>query len=109
MIWSEGGLQLHRNKGNCNKALRVQLSGHRRVDSGGEVVRCNADGFGTRVTAQAGAHWTSVEYTTLSAGLGQSHQPLVLGLGKNAAVDVLRLRWPDNCWQAEFIPAIEQV
>src|SRR5262249_51745320 len=39
-------------------------------------------------------------------GLGQSRQPLVLGLGPHSQADVLRIRWPDNTWQAEFnLPA----
>jgi hypothetical protein len=27
---------------------------------------------------------------------------LLLGLGKNPQAEVVRLRWPDNCWQAEL-------
>jgi cytochrome c-type biogenesis protein CcmH/NrfG len=103
LAWSErGGLSLHVNQGNGNKGLQLRLSGHRRVESAGNVVRCNADGLGTRVTAQSGNLWTWAEYTTLSAGLGQSLQPVLLGLGPNAQAEVVRLRWPDLCWQAEF-------
>jgi hypothetical protein len=72
-------------------------------------VRCNADGFGTRVIVQTGHFWTGAEATTLSAGLGQSRQPLLLGLGKNAQAEVVRLRWPDNCWQAELNKSATQL
>src|SRR3989442_1163718 len=52
-------------------------------------------------TARADELWTGAEYTTLSAGLGQSHQPLILGLGRHDQADVVELRWPDNILQAE--------
>jgi len=102
LIWSEGqGLQWRRNLGNAMRAIDVTLVGHRKVESEGRTVRCNADGIGTWVVAQSADFWTGLEYTTLSAGLGQSLQPIHLGLGKHSA-EVLRLRWPDNCWQAEL-------
>lgn len=102
LIWSEeSGLQLRRNHGNGKQAVDVILIGHRKVESEGRTVRCNADGIGTWVVAQSADFWTGLEYTTLSAGLGQSMQPIHLGLGKHSA-EVLRLRWPDNCWQAEL-------
>ena len=44
----------------------------------------------------AGDVWTGAELTTLSAGLGQSRLPVVLGLGRYAQADVVRLRWPDG-------------
>jgi tetratricopeptide (TPR) repeat protein len=103
--WSESkGLVLRVAGDNGNQGLKVLLRGHRRVDTehGGCEVRCNADGFGTRVAAQAVDFWTGVENVTHSAGLGQSDQPLILGLGRHTQAEVLRLRWPDNCWQAEL-------
>jgi cytochrome c-type biogenesis protein CcmH/NrfG len=110
LIWSEGaGLQLHVNKGNGNHGLQLELSGRRLVDSGGNKLRCNADGLGTWVIAQAYDVWTAAENTTLAAGLGQSRQPLLLGLGPYSEADVIRLRWPDNTWQAEFNQPTGQV
>jgi hypothetical protein len=107
--WSqENGLQLLVQRRNPRKALLLELSGHRRTRAQ-QVIRCNADGFGTRVIAQARDHVTSLEYGTLFAGLGQSRLPLVLGLGENARADVLRLRWPDNVWQAELDLAASRV
>lgn len=101
LVWSEAsGLQLHRNLGNDNQSINVTLVGHRKVEKD-RTDRCNADGIGTWVVAQSGDFWTGLEFTTLSAGLGQSMQPVHLGLGKHSA-EVLRLRWPDNCWQAEL-------
>jgi hypothetical protein len=102
LLWTEDGLDLRAARDNGNHALLLDLSGHRRVESAGEIVRCNADGLGTWVIAHAGAHITALESATLSAGLGQSRLPLVLGIGKQSQADIIRLRWPDNCWQAEF-------
>jgi hypothetical protein len=104
LVWSESqGLRLYKNQGNGNRGIRLELTGHRHVDPGsGSEMRCNADGFGAWAVAQAGDLWTGAEYTTLSAGLGQSRQPLLLGLGRHAEADVVRLRWPDNTWQAEL-------
>src|SRR5262249_42935342 len=85
LTWSESkGLALHVNKGNGNHGIKLHLVGHRHVDSahGGMNMRCNADGFGACVMAHAGDLWAGAEYTTLSAGLGQSHAPLILGLGR---------------------------
>jgi tetratricopeptide (TPR) repeat protein len=103
LVWSESaGLQHYVNQKNGNFGLLLTVTGHRRVDEGGEQTRCNADGIGVRVTAQVEDHWTTAENTTQAAGLGQSRQPLQLGLGKFTQPDCVRFRWPDLVWQAEF-------
>lgn len=110
LVWSEArGLQVHVSSGNRNHALAVKLSGQRRMEDTGNKLRSNADGFGVRVAAQAGEVWAGAENTTLSAGLGQSHQPLVLGLGRHSEADVVRLFWPDGALQAEFGIPSDQV
>ncbi|MFL5245453.1 MAG: FG-GAP-like repeat-containing protein [Gemmataceae bacterium] len=107
IVWSEkDGLQLHSNQGNGNHGLFVDLSGKRDV---GLEMRCNADALGTWIVAQSSDLWSGQELTTLSAGLGQSRQPLILGLGKYSKADVLRLRWPDGILQAELeVPACQR-
>jgi tetratricopeptide (TPR) repeat protein len=103
VLWSEGdGLQLRASRGNGHHALKLELLGHRRKEPWGATVRCNRDGLGTRVKAQADDFATGAEYTTLSAGLGQSHQPLILGMGRHSEAEVLRVQWPDLSIQAEF-------
>src|SRR5579885_1326792 len=100
VVWSESkGLQLHANRGNGNFGLRLTLTGRR---DRGRDLRCNADGFGVLFSAHAGDLVAGAENTTLSAGLGQSHQPLVLGLGRYPEADAVRLRWPDGSLQAEM-------
>ncbi len=105
LAWSqEKGLVLRTQRANERHGLYLQLNGQRRIHvaSGGLPSRCNADGVATRVTAQTRDHWTGLEYGSLFAGLGQSRVPLVLGMGRHPQADVIRLRWPDNVWQAEF-------
>src|SRR5262249_37817742 len=101
--WSEaGGLQLHLNKGNGRHGLQLELAGHRRVSpQGGMMERSNAEGFGTWVTAHSVGDWTGLEYTTLSAGLGQSLQPVLLGMGRHTGAEVVPLHWRDSVRQAE--------
>ena len=80
----------------------LRLTGRNAIEPSGVRVRCNADGVGAWAVARAGELWAGQENTTLSAGLGQSRQPLLLGLGRHERADVLRLRWPDNAVQAEL-------
>jgi hypothetical protein len=93
-----------KNAGNGNSAIKVALSGirERREPGAGRVLRANADGIGTRLSAQADQVRSTIEYTTNSAGLGQSLTPITLGIGKANQADVLRLRWPDAMIQAEL-------
>jgi hypothetical protein len=100
VVWSESkGLDLAENLGNGNRALRLVLQGLSERLFG---TRCNAEGFGTWVTVNAGTHWAGQENTTLAAGLAQSRQPLLLGLGPTRRADLLRLRWPDGTRQAQM-------
>jgi Tfp pilus assembly protein PilF len=101
LLWSAEGLQAWRNLGNGNHGLRLELVGQRGSEEPPKT-RTNADGIGMRVTAHAGSLVTSVENTTLSAGLGQSSVPLELGLGEAGSADLVRIRWPDGVPQAEL-------
>jgi FG-GAP-like repeat/Tetratricopeptide repeat/ASPIC and UnbV len=107
LLWSEAdGLQLRTNQGNGNRALRLELLGIHNPDP---YTRSNSDAIGARVIAQVGTLYTSVENTTLSAGLGQSRLPLALGLGPNHQADVVRVAWPDGVPQAELnVPSCDR-
>src|SRR5262249_60209809 len=85
--------------------LPLLVSGRRNLK---ERMRSNADGFGVRITAQAGNVVTGLEHTILNAGLSQHRPQLLLGLGPFAQADVVRLRWLDDVWQAELsLPACQ--
>ena len=101
VLSDKAGLQLYLHRGNGNRGLAVRLRGHN-MNQGQNRARCNADGVGTWAVAQSKTLWAGQEYTTLSAGLGQSRPPLLLGVGPRPRADVLRLRWPDGTWQAEL-------
>lgn len=98
LTWTDAGLAVRRNGGNGNKALPVDPSGRRSKDP---EMRSNGDGFGLWLVGQTGSHWAGAERTTVSAGLGQGLLPVTLGMGTNATVDALRMRWPDLVIQAE--------
>jgi tetratricopeptide (TPR) repeat protein len=119
ILWSEAnGLQLHLNQGNGNNSVTAEITGHRKKHNeyregvcsaqAKDKSRCNSDAFGATIAIHSENLWSGLEYTTLSASLGQSHQPVILGLGRHHQPDVVRLRWPDNVIQAELnIPAGE--
>ncbi len=100
LVWNqEEGLVLLRSQGNGNKAISLALTGMRKNNP---KMRVSSDAEGVRVTAHAGLATASMEKTTTASGLGQSSLPVRLGIGKNAAADVVRVRWPDRTWQAEL-------
>src|SRR5262249_17616341 len=94
------GLERYDNRGNGHQGVLVELMGRNAKDGQNEL-RCNADGIGARAAAYAGDLWAGLENTTLCAGLAQSRQPLLFGIGRHSRIEALRLRWPDGTLQAE--------
>src|SRR5262249_52941016 len=110
VVWSESrGIILNVNQKNRNHGLGLKLFGERCLFERKRKMRCNADGFGVGVWAHATALWTGAEHATFSAGLGQSRQPLFLGLGPYHEAEAVRMRWPDGAFQAEVDLAANQV
>jgi len=100
-VWSEEkGLQLYDNRGNGGNGVQIELLGRSSKD-GQNRLRCNADGIGVWAVALAGDLWAGQENTTLSAGLGQSRQPLLFGIARQPRIEALRMRWPDGTMQGE--------
>lgn len=107
LYWTpHDGLQCFRNLGNQNHSLRLNLTGRRDV---GSSLRTNADAVGARVTVHVPTTHGAIENTTLSAGLGQSRQPLQFGLGQAATAEVVRIQWPDGVPQAELALQTDQL
>jgi tetratricopeptide (TPR) repeat protein len=101
LVWSEkDGLHRYENRDNGGHGVWVDLLGRNSVD-GQNRLRCNADGIGAWAVCQCGGVWTGQENTTLSAGLGQSRQPLLFGIARQPGIEVLRVRWPDGTLQGE--------
>ena len=81
---------LHNQGGNRNNFLRISLTGF--AD--------NKTAVGTKVEVFAGAMWQKLE-TSGSGYLGQSATGLLVGLGKERRVDVVRAFWPTGVVQDE--------
>jgi tetratricopeptide (TPR) repeat protein len=103
-IWSEkDGLRLYENRDNGGQGVWVQLLGRNAIDAerGNNRLRCNADGIGVWAVGLSAGVWSGQENTTLSAGLGQSRQPLLFGIARRPDIEALILRWPDGTLQGE--------
>jgi tetratricopeptide (TPR) repeat protein len=84
--------RLVRNEGgNANHSIRLTLKG----------LNDNRSGIGTKVEVQAGAIWQKLETVSASGFLGQSAPELVVGIGQEKEVDVVRLLWPTGVVQDE--------
>src|SRR5258708_3445836 len=81
---------LHNNGGNRNNFLRVSLKG----------LADNKSAVGTKVEVFAGALWQKWEVTG-SGYLSQSAIDLMIGLGKERRVDIVRAFWPQGVVQDE--------
>jgi enediyne biosynthesis protein E4 len=62
--------------------------------------KANRDAIGAWVRARVNGHdlWRQVMPTR--SYLSQSELPVTIGLGKNARVDLLEVRWPDGSVQS---------
>ena len=82
---------LRNDGGNKNNSLRIGLKG----------LNDNKTGVGTKIEIFAGT--LSQKFEITGAGyLGQSAADLVVGLGKNKQVDVVRMLWPTGVVQDEI-------
>lgn len=83
-------LLLRNDGGNRNNFLRVSLTGF----------NDNKNAMGSKVEVFAGALWQKFEVSG-SGYLGQSATDLVVGLGKERKVDIVRALWPTGVLQDE--------
>ncbi|WP_165230884.1 CRTAC1 family protein [Aquisphaera insulae] len=94
------------NMGNGHHWLALDLAGHWRVKP--ELMRTNSHGLGTRILVEGQGVHVAHEHTTPDTGLAQSIGPVVLGIGKRDAAELLHLRWPDGVMQCELNVAADQ-
>lgn len=95
-----------RNLGNGHHWLSLKLGGHWRVKP--ELMRTNSHALGTRVIVEGQGIHIIYDHTTPDSGLAQSIGPVVLGLGRREAADLVHLRWPDGVMQCELNVAANQ-
>ena len=89
---ADGQLTEVRNDGgNANHAVKLTLKG----------LADNRSGVGTKVEVQAGTSWQKLETVAASGLFGQSSPDLLVGIGQEQTVDVVRLLWPTGVVQDE--------
>jgi tetratricopeptide (TPR) repeat protein len=91
---------LARNLGNGQHWLSLELGGHWRVKP--ELMRTNSHAFGARVVVEGQGVHVTYDHTTPDSGLAQSVGPVVIGLGKKEAVELVHVQWPDGVMQCEL-------
>jgi enediyne biosynthesis protein E4 len=87
---NDGAAHLLRNETNTgNHWIILKLTGH----------KSNRDGIGAvvKVVTPLGSQWGTV--STAGSYLSSSDKRLHFGLGKNAAIDALEIRWPSGIVQ----------
>jgi tetratricopeptide (TPR) repeat protein len=88
--------ELRNDGGNANHAIKLTLKG----------LADNRSGVGTKVEVQAGTSWQKLETVAATGLFGQSSPDLLVGIGQEQNVDVVRLLWPTGVVQDEVdLPA----
>lgn len=100
------GPSLARNLGNGQHWLALDLRGRWKFSF--DRMRTNPHGLGAGVRLQGPGLFVPYLHTTGEAGLSQSVAPVVLGLGKRDAADLVRIAWPDGVMQCELNQAADQ-
>ena len=89
---ADGQSTLVRNDGgNANHAVKLTLKG----------LADNRSGVGTKMEVQAGTSWQKLETVAATGLFGQSSPELLVGIGQEQTVDVVRLLWPTGVVQDE--------
>ena len=91
LIWRPGGGRF--------PYAAMTLSGR---DRGSAQIRSNVSGIGAQVAARADSRWTVLDTYRQQSGIGQSHQPLVVGLGGSRQLDFVAITWSDGVLQTEL-------
>ena len=96
---NEGPHQLFRNKGNTNHWLEIDLRG----------TLSNRDGIGSEIELEAGG---ITQLRCQGGGMhsfSQNHQRIHFGLGQNAKIDRITIRWPSGVVQELREVAADQI
>ena len=92
--------QVCRNLGNGQYWMAIDLGG--RWKTSFDHMRTNPHGLGTRIRIEGENLLVTHDHVTASSGPGESLTPIVLGLGKSASPELVRLKWPDGTMQCEM-------
>lgn len=89
---------LRNEGGNHNHSLRISLAG----------LADNKSGLGTKVEVFADGLWQKWEASGASGYLSQGPNEIIVGLGKNQSVDIVRMLWPTGVLQDETEIALDK-
>jgi tetratricopeptide (TPR) repeat protein len=110
ILWHDGEPpRVANNLGNGNRWLALDLYGRWKEGNDKGPMRSNVHGLGTRITLDGPGLNVSYIHSTSQSGPAQSVSPIVLGLGKNDVVPMVRLRWPDGVMQCELNAGVDQL
>ncbi|HYK89619.1 MAG TPA: FG-GAP-like repeat-containing protein [Acidobacteriota bacterium] len=90
---------LRNEGGNRNHYLKLSLA----------ALNDNKAGIGSKVEIRAGAMRQKLEVNGYPGYLSQGNPELIFGLGKQVAVDSLKILWPTGVLQAEIDPKINNL
>lgn len=79
--------------------VAVTLSGR---DRNSTQIRSNTSGIGAQIAARAGSRWTALSSHRPQSGVGQSLQPLSMGVGDSGQLDFVAITWSDGVFQSEL-------
>ncbi len=101
LVTQSGGrpFLLRNEGGNRNHYLKVDLA----------ALNDNKAGVGSKVEVRAGAMFQKLEVDGHPGYLSQGSPELIFGLGKQAAMDSLKILWPTGVLQAELNPKVNSV
>jgi tetratricopeptide (TPR) repeat protein len=102
------GPRLARNLGNGQHWLALDVRGQWKLGPQYGPMRTNPQGLGARILLQGLTLRNFYNHTTPESGLAQSVGPVVLGVGENTSVNLIRLLWPDGVIQCEMEAKVDQ-
>ena len=71
-------------------------------ESKADQMRTNVSGIGVDAAVRVGRHWSAIHTFRSQSGVGQSLQPVPIGLRGRQQMDYLAIRWPDGLLQTEL-------
>lgn len=99
LAFGNGPYLLFHNRGNDNHWLEIDLEG----------VASNRDGIGARVVVTAGGVSQLRTQGNGTHGKAQDHRRLHFGLGSNATVETIEIRWPSGRTQKLSAVAVDRI
>jgi uncharacterized repeat protein (TIGR01451 family) len=101
---AKGGYELHRNGGNSNHWLKIDLQGEGLANGGS-----NRRAYGAKVWITAGGVTLYRPVHDNSHYMHHYSGPIHVGLGENTVVDEIRVLWPSGLEQVLYTLSVDRV